>query len=301
MDVYIACTPGCSERKFTNDQPERGCFSLDTAILDRLHENMLDIYHEIARICDKHGLTYFVVGGTLLGAVVHKNYIPWDDDLDIAMPRDDYDQFINEYSKELSPRFFLHHTTTDGNYWLSFAKVRLKNTVFLEERRKNVDAPAGIYVDIFPFDYAPDCNSAQAKRKWRYITWINNYIYGKVTGHLRTSRSGALLNPYFSLWSIKKLSLHRDKLMRSFDKGDRRYYVDLAGGRALDNSYFPIDKILPLRELPFGKTTVKAPADPNHYLLKLYTERYKIIPPKDQQITHEPVLIRFEDGTEYTS
>ena len=95
---------------------------MDKKILCRLHEEMFIIYKEIARICDKHNLKYFVVGGTLLGAVVHKGYIPWDDDLDIAMPRDDYDKFINVFSKELDERFYLHHTTTDPNYWLPFAK-----------------------------------------------------------------------------------------------------------------------------------------------------------------------------------
>lgn len=268
-------------------------------ILDRLHDEMLVIYQEIARVCEKHGLCYFVVGGTLLGAVVHRGYIPWDDDLDIAMPRDDYDLFINEYAKELDSRFYLHHTTTDPNYWLPFAKVRLNDTVFLEDKRKNVKAHAGIYVDVFPFDYAEKMNTPGAKLKWRVMTWVNNYINAKVTGNKVASRSSSAFNWLFDRYSIEKLSLMRDQWMRSFDHGERKYYVDLAGGRALDNSYFPIETILPLQELPFGNTTVKAPADPNYYLLTLYTERYKIIPPKEKQVTHEPVLIRFEDGTEY--
>lgn len=268
-------------------------------ILERLHDEMLVIYREIARICEKHNLTFFVVGGTLLGAVVHKGYIPWDDDLDIAMPRDDYDKFINEYSKELDDRFFLHHTTTDPNYWLPFAKVRLNNTVFLEEKRKNVKAHAGIYVDIFPFDYAPDMNSFISRLKWRWMTYENNYINFAVTGRSRASKSAKLLDWFFKLSSIEKLSLKRDKLMRSFDHGERKYYVDLAGGRRLDNSYFSIDDILPVQKLPFGHEEVIAPKDPNKYLLQLYTERYKIIPPKEKQVTHEPVLIRFEDGEEY--
>lgn len=268
-------------------------------ILDRLHDEMLVIYQEIARVCDRHGLCYFVVGGTLLGAVVHKGYIPWDDDLDIAMPRDDYDRFVELAPAELGERFFLHHTTTDPDYWLPFAKVRMNNTVFLEEKRKNVKAHAGIYVDVFPFDYAGEQNTPAARLKWRMITWANNYINCKVTGNRVSSRSGAALNWLFSLSSIEKLSLRRDQWMRSFDRGERKYYVDLAGGRALDNSYFPIETVLPLQELPFGDTRVKAPADPNYYLLTLYTERYKIIPPKEKQVTHEPLLIRFEDGTEY--
>lgn len=272
---------------------------MDSKVLDRLHNEMLVIYEEISRICDKHNLTYFVVGGTLLGAVVHKGYIPWDDDLDIAMPRDDYDKFIEICQKELNDKFFIHHTVTDENYWIPFAKLRMNNTVFLEEKRKNVNSHAGIYVDVFPFDYSSECNSKMANLKWRLMTWINNYIYTKVTGISVISKSGKLLNPLFSCFSINKLSLYRDNLMRSFDKGERKYYVDLAGGRRLDNSYFDINDILPLQDLPFGETTVKCPRDPNKYLLQLYTERYTIIPPKEKQITHEPVLIRFSDGETY--
>ena len=87
--------------------------------------------------------------------------------------------------------------------------------------------------------------------------------------------------------------------MRSFDRGARKYYVDLAGGRRLDNSYFAIDDMLPIEEMVFGDISVKVPVDPNKYLLQLYTERYKIIPPKEKQVTHEPVRIEFEDGTRY--
>lgn len=272
---------------------------MDKAILDLLHSEMLVIYSEIARICDKYNLTYFVVGGTLLGAVVHKGYIPWDDDLDIAMPRDDYDKFIYEYSKELDDRFYLHHTTTDPDYWLPFAKVRLNNTVFLEEKRKNVKSHAGIYVDVFPFDYAPKQDTLIQRIKWRIMTYENNYINSTITGREAKSTSSLLLNKLFSLISIEKLSYKRDELMRSFDCGQRIYFVDLAGGRTLDNSFFSRDDILPVQILPFADGSVVAPNKPDKYLVQLYTEKYKIIPPKEQQITHEPVYIRFRNGVEY--
>ena len=272
---------------------------MDKRILYRLHEEMFIIYKEIARICDKHGLIYFVVGGTLLGAVVHKGYIPWDDDLDIAMPRDDYDKFINVFSKELDERFYLHHTTTDSNYWLPFAKVRMNNTIFLEEKRKKVKSHAGIYVDIFPFDYAPNKNTLSHRIKWRLMTYMNNYIYAKITKKRVNSISNKIYGALFSKVSIEKLSRIRDSLMRSFDRGNRVYFVDLAGGRRLNNSYFEINDILPVHTVPFGSESVVAPDNPDKYLLQLYTEKYKIIPPKDQQVTHEPIMIRFSDGTEY--
>lgn len=268
---------------------------MEKNILDKLHENMLEIYQEISAICEKHKLTYFVVGGTLLGAVVHKGYIPWDDDLDIAMPRDDYDKFINVYSKELGKRFYLHHTSTDPEYWLPFAKVRLNNTIFLEEKRKNVSSHSGIYVDIFPFDYTSKKNTLLHKIKWRLMTYLNNYIYQKVTGNNYGSRSGAFLNGVWGMCSISRLSNFRDKVMRSFDKGERRYYVDLAGGRRIDNSYFGVSDILPIKEMDFGDIKVKVPRNYESYLLQLYTEKYKIIPSVEEQITHDPIEIKFEE------
>ena len=260
---------------------------------------MLIIYEEIARICKKHNLTYFVVGGTLIGAVVHKGYIPWDDDLDIAMPRDDYDKFIELCPKETSDRFLLHHTTTDDNYWLPFAKLRLRNTVFLEEKRKNVDAPSGIYVDIFPFDYSDNHVTLWKKLSWRLMTWLNNYINQKVTGSYKIGKSGKIVNIIFKCFSIKRLSLFRDNIMRSFDNGKREHFVDLAGGRVLENSYFQINKMIPVHEMPFENINVKVPAVPDYYLTILYTKKYLVIPPEEDRKTHNPLYIRFEDGSEY--
>lgn len=268
---------------------------MDDLSLKKLHKCMLMIYNEISRICEGNNLTYFVVGGTLLGAVVHKNFIPWDDDLDIAMPRDDYDKFIEICKCELNDDFYLHHTSTDSNYWLSFAKIRLNGTVFLEEKRKNVNSHAGIYVDIFPFDYAPECNIFSHKLKWKLITYLNNYINVKVTGLKVKSSSQAIFNPIFNCFSIKQLSLFRDSVMRSFDTGNRNYFVDLAGGRKLDNSYFNISDILPTQMLDFGKSKVKGVKNPDLYLLQLYTSKYKIIPPVEERITHDPLLIEFGD------
>ena len=90
---------------------------------------MVDVLIEIDRICEKYSLTYFIIGGTLLGAVRHKGFIPWDDDLDIVMPRADYEKFSEICKDELDNRFYLHYIGNDPNYPMPMPKVKIKNTV----------------------------------------------------------------------------------------------------------------------------------------------------------------------------
>lgn len=274
---------------------------MDKATLEHLHNELQEIYEEIARVCDAHNLSYFVIGGTLLGAIVHKGFIPWDDDLDIGMPRDDYEKFINLYAKELNDKYYLHDITTDDDYWVAFGKVCKKGTVLVEEKLAEKKEHDGIYVDICPFDYTNKNSFNMFDRiKWKMIAWLINYIYSVGIGHRNDSKSAKLLNPIFSKFSIKKLARYRDNLIKSFDKGSHNFFIDLAGGRSLENSCFSYDVFMPLQRIPFGEITVVAPNNPNAYLTQLYTEKYKIIPPKEEQVTrHAPVYIRFEDGTEY--
>ncbi len=271
---------------------------MDNTTLSKIHDNMLEIYLEIKRLCNKHGLVHFVVGGTLLGAVVHHGFIPWDDDLDIAMPRKDYDRFIHICQHELNPKYYLHHQSTDPNYWLCFAKVRKNNTIFLDKIRKNVKAHAGIYVDVFPFDYSRKAGSFHQSVKWRTMTYLNNYIYKKVTKEPLQGRSSGIVAFLFSFFTICQLSNFRDRIMKSFKSNNAHYYVDLAGGRKLDNSFFEVNRMLPLQEMPFGSITVTAPQDPNYYLLKLYGSKYTVIPPEDERVTHEPLRISFDVAAE---
>lgn len=124
--------------------------------LTQLHQVLYEILEEIVRICDKHNIPYFVIGGTAIGALYDKAILPWDDDIDIGMKREDYNKFLQIASQELREPYFLSWIHTDPHSPYYFAKVKKNNTLFVEEMFKDVPMHQGIFVDIFPFDRIPN-------------------------------------------------------------------------------------------------------------------------------------------------
>ena len=109
----------------------------------------LKVLSVIDEICKKHNITYFADWGTLLATVRHGGYVPWDDDLDFFMPRKDYEKFSKLCSSQLDEKYYLHNIETDNKYWLPFAKIRKKNTVFDEKCISHLNVKKGIFVDIW--------------------------------------------------------------------------------------------------------------------------------------------------------
>lgn len=138
----------------------------------KLQQLILSIAKEIARICDKYGIDYYLDGGSQLGAVRHKGFIPWDDDLDIAMKRNDFEHFLQICEKELDKsKYFLQTEWTEKNYCFAFAKIQLTGTHIIEDFSKDVDIQHGIFADIFPYDNLPD-----ESRKQRWFLLKNNIL-----------------------------------------------------------------------------------------------------------------------------
>ena len=136
---------------------------MDKATLRQVQLTQLSIAKEIKRICDDHDIEYFLDSGTLLGAVRHKGFIPWDDDMDIAMTRENYDKFLAVAKVELDSRFFLQTWETDKNYPMPFAKIRLNGTKYVENVFEKAQMHQGIYVDVFPYDVWPQKKRKQKK------------------------------------------------------------------------------------------------------------------------------------------
>lgn len=134
---------------------------MERELLRKVQLTQLEIAKEIKRVCEENDIGYFLCCGTLLGAVRHQGFIPWDDDLDVGMLREDYEKFCRIAPEKLNPRFCMQTWYTEPGYALPFGKVRLKNTELLEAKGAKLQEN-GFFVDIFPFDNAPEGESAQA-------------------------------------------------------------------------------------------------------------------------------------------
>lgn len=130
---------------------------LSEAELRAVQQIELEMLVEVDRICKKHKIHYNIIAGTLLGAVRHGGYIPWDDDADVAMLRPEYEKFRRACKAELdtSRFYFQDHRNTEGYRW-GYGKLRRKDTLFLREHQEHMPYEQGVFIDIFPLDGVPD-------------------------------------------------------------------------------------------------------------------------------------------------
>lgn len=139
---------------------------------------ILDIFVEFDQVCKKYNLRYFFDGGSLIGAIRHKGFIPWDDDIDVCMPRKDYEVFVS-LSNEFKDPYFLQTPYTDPEYFFGFAKVRNSNTTGLTQMFKYQKYNHGIWLSVFPLDYWDE----NAEEEYEFIKALNieNSTYMRMT------------------------------------------------------------------------------------------------------------------------
>ena len=139
---------------------------MDYGVRD-VQEKELEILIQFDRVCKKLGLRYFLSSGTLLGAIRHKGFIPWDDDVDVMMPWKDYKKFLKYGQSEMGDRFFVQSNFSDL-WYREYTKVRMNGTTAIEESYKDIPFHQGIWIDIFPI--------IGVKNKENWINRFNRYI-----------------------------------------------------------------------------------------------------------------------------
>ena len=144
--------------------------------LRRVQQTELDILEVVHNICVENNLKYSIAYGTLIGAVRHHGFIPWDDDIDICMPREDYERFIKIWPSYQFDGYILQNLDTDEDFTQNFTKIRKKNTTFLQKGEEKYKYNKGIFIDIFPGDRVPN---SSIKRKIQYVYMAVNLLYSR--------------------------------------------------------------------------------------------------------------------------
>ena len=253
-----------------------------------------DMLSEFVRICDKHGIKYFVQGGTLLGTVRHGGFIPWDDDVDVSLHRDDYEKFLSVAGEELPDYYFLQTKDTDPEYPNNFAKIRDSRTTFIESSAKNLNINHGAYIDIFPLDNYPSGKKAKVyELKKRLLTQrIYKAFY---MPHMSFIAKIITMITMILFPSLKGAVDKREKLFKSVPYSDR---VVNNSGAWLDKEIIPREWVQDTIKMEFEGIKVNVSDRYDEWLTYVYGD-YMSLPPENERVGHHYVDI-FDMNKPYT-
>lgn len=260
----------------TNDQLQQ---------LKRIELAMLD---EFVRICDANGIDYFLSGGTCLGAARHKGFIPWDDDIDVGMLREDYDRFAQACKTELSDGFIFQDMNTEPNCGLVFGKIRKKGTVYSETYSSHIAMSQGVWIDIFPYDRVSN-DSTERIKQYRKVSFLKNLYIVKCGYKFPQNKGGIQKAAYYVAkalcllipqhWIISKI----DKAMRTYDQDDSCHYaIPFGGAYSIEVETEELARLHDLALIEFAGKQYKTFADWDGYLTKHYGN-YMQLPPKEKR------------------
>lgn len=253
---------------------------------------ILDILKAFMKICKDNGLTYYCCAGTAIGAVRHHGIIPWDDDIDVIMPRPDYDRLLEIAKTADFGKYEIITPYDDETYPLYFSKLSNRNTTLIEDRQ--IPCVIGLYVDIFPLD-ATDDDVAKAKQlKDRYTKIINRL--NAVSTHNTFGEYLSLLKKKeeWGRFAIKALAFFcrsavRRHLIRQMDRLSHLYDYDKAKNVQVYTGSYGHREVFPKawlgkgKEFPFEDTTVLLPECYDEYLRHFFND-YMLFPPVEQRI-----------------
>lgn len=258
--------------------------------LDELKQIELSILKQIHAVCVQQGFRYFLVGGTLLGAIRHKGFIPWDDDIDIGMPRADFEKFI-DYCQTNDVPFDIICNRINEKYGYLFAKAMAPDTVILEESGNRYNVNMGIYVDIFPIDGLGN-TPEEAVKNLNKTRFNRELLVAANWKKFSRSKTHAF---YYEPIRLAFFCLSRmcsfQKLIRKINSKydvegfDKSLYVGCVCGAYRNKEIVERDVFSEYIDIPFEDASFKCPKQYDKYLTNIYG-KYMQLPPEEKRVTH---------------
>jgi len=254
----------------------------------------LELLQEVDRICKKCDIQYNIIAGTLLGAVRHGGYIPWDDDADVALLRDEYEKFRAACETELDTTrfYFQDHRNTPGYRW-GYGKLRRKETLFLRENQEHMPYEQGIFIDVFPLDGIGN-NYRESIRNFRKVEGWYNFLLTRTCG-IRQGRSFVKNLAVRIMRCIPQSMINDSKLLCKVDElcsrqsyKENKYVASLLGAYG-KREIVPKEIIGEPTLCHFEDVEVYGVQQPDHYLSHLYGD-WRKLPPVEKQVSHHDYL-----------
>ena len=260
--------------------------------LQKIHLVCLDLLEQLDTICRREGIEYTLSSGSLLGAVRHKGFIPWDDDVDVAMTRDNYNKFLQVASKQLdSDKYFVEHYSLCDNASVAFAKIRNNNTTFVNIENTSRKMNHGISIDVFPIDKVPDLKGAAKLARVHKILYAISA--STIPSLVRTVKSplkrflSYFIKPIGLIWGYNNIMAKEDKSYQRYNDTDARFTT---ADIIKKNKIMPYEWFKHYTDVEFEGRKFRSIANYDGYLSTVYGD-YMTLPPEDKRVTHLADLV----------
>ncbi len=254
----------------------------------KLQRVQMEIMDEVHRICCEYQITYYIIGGTALGAVRHGGFIPWDMDIDIAMPRADYERFAAVCPIALSPRYVYRDYNNTHNFMHPHALVCIRNTYlstkfdYLNPKEENL----GIFLDVFPLDIAPESPALQQKqiqdiervKRRKYLR--RGYLYRKGLKQRIAKKTIAALLFFLN---IDRLNDDFDRVCRRFENTDSGLWCSMSSHYRYAKQCMPAEVYGTPQLIPFEGREYYAPEQLDEYLTRIFKDYMKLPPEQERK------------------